>query len=110
MIKYPVIDVYRTGQNIRRIMQIKGLTVRDVQKYLGFATPQAVYHWFNGRSMPSLDNFYALSELFQVSVDAMLCGNRKWKGDYRVDYQISFGRSNSQLRLYYEQFSVRQAG
>lgn len=110
MIKYPVIDVYRTGQNIRRIMQIKGLTVRDVQKYLGLATPQAVYHWFNGRSMPSLDNFYALSELFQVSVDAMLCGNRKWKGDYMVDYHTSFGRSNIQLRLYYEKFSMRQAG
>lgn len=74
---YPKIDMYRTGQNIKRIMQKRGLTVRDIQDYLGLSAQQSIYHWFEGRSMPSVDNLYALSGLFHVPVDDMLCGSRK---------------------------------
>ncbi|SNU08193.1 hypothetical protein SAMN06297422_11632 [Lachnospiraceae bacterium] len=42
--KYPFIDMLRTGQNIKRIMQAKGLSVKDVQNFLGFSTPQGIYH------------------------------------------------------------------
>ena len=74
---FPKIDVYKTGQNIRRIMIRQGLTVRDIQKYLGLSAPQSIYHWFDGRSMPTVDNLYALSELFGMPVDMLLRGNRK---------------------------------
>lgn len=40
--KYPVIDMVRTGQNIKRIMQFKGLTVKDVQEFLELSTPQSI--------------------------------------------------------------------
>ena len=76
--KYPVIDMLRTGQNIKRIMQAKGLSVKDVQNFLGFSTPQGIYHWFDGKTMPTLDNMYALSELFRMPVDAIMRGNRKF--------------------------------
>ena len=49
----------------------------NIQNYLGFATSQSIYHWFAGRNMPSIDNLYALSELFGVPVDEMLTGSRK---------------------------------
>ena len=29
-----------------------------------------------GNSLPTIDNLYALSELFQMPVDEMICGNR----------------------------------
>jgi len=77
--KYPVIDMAGTGQNIKRIMQLKGLTVKDVQEFLELSTPQSIYHWFDGRNLPTTDNLYALSELFQLPVDAMLVGNRKFE-------------------------------
>ena len=76
--KYPVIDMLRTGKNIKRIMQAKGLSVKDVQNFLGFSTPQGIYHWFDGKTMPTLDNMYALSELFRMPVDAIMRGNRKF--------------------------------
>ena len=76
--KYPVIDMLQTGQNIKRIMQAKGLSVKDVQNFLGFSTPQGIYHWFDGKTMPTLDNMYALSELFRMPVDAIMRGNRKF--------------------------------
>ena len=75
---YPVVDMVKTGQNIKRIMRTRGLTVKDIQEFLELGTPQGVYHWFDGRSMPTLDNLYALSELFQLPVDALLIGNRKY--------------------------------
>ena len=77
MKRYPVLDIYRTGQKIKQIMQKKGITVKEVQQYLGLETPQSIYHWFNGRNMPTIDNLYALSELFNIPVDAMLSGNRQ---------------------------------
>ena len=64
--QFPTIDKVKTGKQIRHLMDSLGLTVMDVQKYMGLATQQAVYHWLNGRSLPSIDNVYALSELFRV--------------------------------------------
>ncbi len=75
---YPVVDTVKTGQNIKMIMLARGLTVRDIQEFLGLCAPQGIYHWFDGRSMPTLDNLYALSELFRLPVDALLIGNRKY--------------------------------
>ena len=75
---YPMIDTKKTGQTIKRIMIENGYTVKDLQLYLRLEAPQSVYHWFYGKSLPSLDNLYALSELFKVPVDEMLRGNGKY--------------------------------
>ena len=73
---FPIIDRKRTGIRLRRIMDERGLSVKDVQQYLELGSVQSVYHWLNGLSMPAIDNLYALSELFQMPVDEMICGNR----------------------------------
>ena len=73
----PVINKKETGVKIRRIMDEKGFSVKDVQGYLGLGSVQSVYHWLNGISMPTIDNLYALSELFKVPIDGMIYGNRK---------------------------------
>lgn len=83
--KYPVIDMARTGQKIKRIMQHKGFAVRDIQEFLELSTPQSIYHWFDGRSLPTIDNLYALSELFHLPVDALLIGSRKFECKYPND-------------------------
>ena len=74
---FPIIDRKRTGIRLRRVMDERGLSVKDVQQYLELGSVQSVYHWLNGLSMPTIDNLYALSELFQILIDAMVCGNRK---------------------------------
>lgn len=71
------INVKETGLQIRRIMDKRGLSVKEVAKSLELGSVQSVYHWLNGISMPTIDNFYALSELLQVPIDTMICGNRK---------------------------------
>lgn len=72
----PLINKRETGINLRRIMDKRGITVKEVQQYLGLGSVQSVYHWLNGLSMPTIDNLYALSELFQIPMDAIVCGNR----------------------------------
>lgn len=73
----PTIDKRATGVNLRRIMDERGLTVKDIQQYLGLGSVQSIYHWLNGISMPTLDNLYALSGLFRVPVDELLRGDRR---------------------------------
>ncbi len=75
---YPTIDMKATGMRIRQIMNHRKLTVKDVQKYLNLSSVQSIYHWLNGQSVPTVDNLYALSELFQLPVDAMIVGHRKY--------------------------------
>ena len=80
MRNFPIIDPVKTGCNIRRIMQLRGITVKDVQTFLELSTVQSVYHWLNGKSLPSIDNIYALSELLEIQIDDLLIGNRKHSG------------------------------
>ncbi len=101
--KYPVIDMERTGQNIKRIMKFKGFTVKDIQEFLELSTPQSIYHWFDGRNLPTVDNLYALSELFQLPVDTMLVGNRK--PEYRCQ-----GNRYQRMFIYYEKIYELKAG
>lgn len=70
--RFPVIDPEATGENIARLRRARGLSVRDVQKWFGFEEPQAIYKWQQGRSLPSVDNLYALCALLEVSVEELL--------------------------------------
>lgn len=74
---FPTINLRETGINLRRIMDKRGIEPKDVQKYLNLASAQSVYNWCNGFNMPTIDNLYALSQLLQVTIDAIVCGNRK---------------------------------
>ena len=74
----PTIDKAKTGQQIRLLMEKRGVTVRDVKDALSLACVQSVYHWLDGQSMPTLDNLYALNELLKVPMDMLVCGNRRY--------------------------------
>lgn len=70
--EYPVIDKKKLGSTLKRYMQDRGLTARDVQEYLGLACAQTVYRWTAGISIPTVDNLYALSRLMNISIDALV--------------------------------------
>ena len=74
---FPVLDMVATGKRIRELRIAKHLRVEDISAYMGFETPQAVYKWQRGQSMPTVDNLYALSALFGVPVDEILRGETK---------------------------------
>ena len=98
---YPTIDAVATGKNIKRIMQNRGLTVREVQLFLGLSAPQSIYHWLEGKSIPNVDNLYALSDLFRTTVDEIIRGNRHYKSNN------TFG---DRILLYYNKYIESCAG
>ena len=69
---FPVIDLAATGENIVRLRKARGLTVRDLQAWFGFEEPQAIYKWQQGKSLPTVDNLYALGALLNVPMEEIL--------------------------------------
>ena len=59
----PVVNLVKTGLRIENYMDVLGYSVSDIQKILGLAGPQAVYHWLNGMCLPSV---------FGVKVDDLI--------------------------------------
>ena len=100
---FPIIDKKKTGIKLRLLMAERGLTVKDIQQYLQLGSVQSVYHWLNGLSLPTVDNLYALSHLFQVPVDDMLCGNRKRFHVHKNQFRCE------RLRVYYEKINEIRA-
>ncbi len=101
---YPIIDMKATGRNIRRIMQRRGLSVNDIKEFLGLSSVQSIYHWVEGRSIPTVDHLYALSELFSVSIDLIIIGNRNL---YNPEKGCSF---KDRIQLYYILCYERKSG
>lgn len=105
---FPLINKRETGINLRRIMDERGITARDVQEYLELGCVQSVYRWIDGINMPTIDNLYALSDLFQLPIDAIVRGNRA-----PIKSGITFvthdDLHDSRLYVYYEKLKVLHA-
>ena len=65
----PFIDTVATGRNIDRLRIAAGMSVKDMQAVFGFATPQAIYKWIHGTSMPTIDNLVILAAMLGVTMD-----------------------------------------
>lgn len=72
----PFINTVATGQNINRLRVAAGLSVRDMQMIFGFATPQAIYKWFHGTALPTIDNLVILADVLDVTMDEIIVVSR----------------------------------
>lgn len=72
IIEFPVIDLVATGKKIHQLREESGLSVRDLQCFFGFEDPTAIYHWQNGKNLPTVDNLCALSKILGVSMDEII--------------------------------------
>ena len=62
----------RTGMQIRKLMNDRGVTVMQVQYYLDIDSPQAVYKWLKGVNLPSVIHLYGLSQILGVKIEEIL--------------------------------------
>ena len=69
MMRVPYINTVATGENINRMRMEAGFTVKDMQAVFGFATPQAIYKWIHGTSLPTIDNLVILAAILGVTMD-----------------------------------------
>lgn len=70
--KMPTVNMKATGQNIKTKMIAKGMKTADVQAVFGFNTPQAIFKWFRGDTIPTIDNLVILAKIFDTTIDALI--------------------------------------
>ena len=66
------IDCVSTGAKLKQLARAKGMSNKDIQRLMGFNTPQSVYKWFRGDCMPSIDNLVILAEAFDCTIDDLV--------------------------------------
>lgn len=71
-VSMPIVNLAMTGANIRTIRKQRGLSVKDLQDIFGFATPQAIYKWQQGVTLPTVDNLVVLASVFGVPMEKIL--------------------------------------
>lgn len=72
MINMPMINMQKTGANIKMLMKLNNIKVIQIQDILGFNTPQAIYKWLRGESMPTIDNIVILATLLNTTIDNII--------------------------------------
>lgn len=82
------IDPKATGQRISELRIEKDLRVTDISDYMGFFEPQAVYKWMRGDSLPTLQNMYCLSQLFDTPIDDII----RCAGENREEKKTARGK------------------
>ena len=71
----PNINMDKTGENIKKLRLNSGLSVKEIQNIFGFGTPNAIYKWQKGNSLPTVDNLVVLAKIFKCSIDDILVLN-----------------------------------
>ncbi len=72
MMEMPFVNTVATGQNINSLRIRAGMSVKDMQMIFGFATPQAIYKWIHGTSLPTIDNLVILAAMLGVTMDEIV--------------------------------------
>ena len=72
MFMSPAIDMVKTGQNIVALRKKAGSSVKDLQDAFDFSTPQAIYKWQQGLTLPTIDNLVILAVLLGVKIDDII--------------------------------------
>ena len=70
--RFPVIHLVRTGENIKKIAKENGYSSDKISDALGICDKSNVYKWFRGEALPVVDNLLALSILFGVTINEMI--------------------------------------
>ena len=84
-----------TGKRIKELLKQNGYSVKQIQEFMGFENPQAVYKWTSGKSLPSLDNLLILSKVLHTTMEDILVID----GDVVVLRIKLSGRCNKYLRM-----------
>ncbi|MCR5494987.1 MAG: helix-turn-helix domain-containing protein [Treponema sp.] len=69
---HPVINLQKTGKNIKLMRERRGLSVQGLADYMEFEAVQTVYNWQAGKALPTLENLKILSDLFNTPMEEIL--------------------------------------
>ncbi|MBR3515961.1 MAG: helix-turn-helix transcriptional regulator [Lachnospiraceae bacterium] len=61
----------------RRLIKNNKMKIAEVQAVFGFNTPQAIYKWMRGDSIPTIDNIVILADMFGVGIEDIVVVSRR---------------------------------
>ena len=76
--KHPVkridisINMEKTGENIKRQIKSRGYSIQDIMEITGVSTEQAIYKWYSGKSIPTIENQLILCEVLGLDIKELL--------------------------------------
>lgn len=73
---YYYIDKVETGKRIKELAEERGITPKIIRDEIFLGTKQAVYRWYRGETLPSIDSLFLLSQLLDVPIDCILIGKK----------------------------------
>lgn len=66
-----IIDVVKTGNNIKRLCIEKDIKVADLANAMQISAP-AIYKWMRGDGIPSIDNLIRLADILEITIDEIV--------------------------------------
>lgn len=69
---FPVINNIETGKRIEQLRKNNGYTVKQLQYVFGFTSPQSIYKWQWGDTLPDISNLLMLAKLFNCTIEEIL--------------------------------------
>lgn len=72
IVSFPVINLEKTGKNIKELREEKGYSVKKLAEFMEFEAVQAVYNWQSGKTIPSMEHLKLLSELFDKPMEEII--------------------------------------
>ena len=99
VVHIPLIDVRATGQNIKRLREAAGISVRDLQMILGFGSPQAIYKCPNGDAKEFSNRAKLEHNLLVVPTDSFGA-----PGYMRLSYCVSFDTIKNSIPAFKEMY------
>ena len=72
MVKFPVINNIETGKRIEQLRKQNGYTVKQLQEIFSFTSPQSIYKWQWGETLPDIQNLLMLAKIFNCSIEDII--------------------------------------
>ena len=87
-----------TGKKLRHIAEKHGYSIKDIQNYLGLACPQAIYRWYKGQAIPTVDHLLSLSCLYHVHMEELVATEQE-VCPFRYGYLLLWKEEKRGMRL-----------
>ena len=66
------INAQKTGAHLKHLVGSHGYTIQEIMSITGVSSQQAIYKWYSGKSLPSIENLLILSRTLQTPINELL--------------------------------------
>ena len=95
-----LINIRETGHHLKMLCEQNNVTAALIQNIFQFKSPQTIYRWFRGETLPSVEYLLILAELFNQPLEELLILNNsaaeekmianmiRWAGEKAKDSSV----------------------